>query len=672
MSDQPKNCAKLAVKSRLTESIQPNKNMKLRKIFNVVSLNRHFTESGTSMPLRILSTTLAALLLAACASPSIKPPSAQHLRAESVAATTGTIPQTVQQSVSLPKPKATSKTETYSVVVNNVKVHDLLFALARDAKLNVDIHSGIDGYVTLNAIDQTLPQLLSRIAKQVDMRFELDGPNLAVMPDTPYLRNYKVDYVNMSRDTAGTVSVTTQIATAGGTTGAAGGSASGGGGNNSATRIENKSQNHFWETLIQNIKDILKETDKEIITSRRSSSAQDQSTRQGNTAATASGAGAVAGAGGQAGTATAGAGNQTAQSQSGAQQQAQSDRDFKDYQTVLAASVIAHPESGVLSIRATSRQHEKLQEFLDRVLNSAKRQVLIEATVAEVQLNNAYQQGIDWQSLPFGPAGFKLIQKAAGGISSPASSLLQLSYTNSLGANSPGNISSTVKLLESFGNVKVLSSPKISVLNNQTAVLKVVDNSVYFTIKADTTQNQTTTVTTFTTTLNQVPVGFVMNVTPQISDTDTVLLNIRPSISRILSYVNDPNPALKKNDTNKFDADIESKIPVIRSREMESVIRVENGNIAVMGGLMEDTLDNTDNAIPGISRIPGLGQLFTQRNDTVRKTELVIFLRPVVIKDASIEGDYNDYKPLLPGKDFFTDTSDPQKRSSEFGTGVPR
>jgi general secretion pathway protein D len=624
------------------------------------------------MPLRILSTTLAALFLAACASPSIKPPSAQHLRAESVAATTGTIPQTVQQSVSLPKPKATSKTETYSVVVNNVKVHDLLFALARDAKLNVDIHSGIDGYVTLNAIDQTLPQLLSRIAKQVDMRFELDGPNLAVMPDTPYLRNYKVDYVNMSRDTAGTVSVTTQIATAGGTTGAAGGSASGGGGNNSATRIENKSQNHFWETLIQNIKDILKETDKEIITSRRSSSAQDQSTRQGNTAATASGAGAVAGAGGQAGTAAAGAGNQTAQSQSGAQQQAQSDRDFKDYQTVLAASVIAHPESGVLSIRATSRQHEKLQEFLDRVLNSAKRQVLIEATVAEVQLNNAYQQGIDWQSLPFGPAGFKLIQKAAGSISSPASSLLQLSYTNSLGANSPGNISSTVKLLESFGNVKVLSSPKISVLNNQTAVLKVVDNSVYFTIKADTTQNQTTTVTTFTTTLNQVPVGFVMNVTPQISDTDTVLLNIRPSISRILSYVNDPNPALKKNDTNKFDADIESKIPVIRSREMESVIRVENGNIAVMGGLMEDTLDNTDNAIPGISRIPGLGQLFTQRNDTVRKTELVIFLRPVVIKDASIEGDYNDYKPLLPGKDFFTDTSDPQKRSTEFGTGVPR
>ena len=82
----------------------------------------------------------------------------------------------MQQIASLPRPKPAEKTETYSVVVNNIKVQDLLFALARDAKLNVDIHPGISGTVSMNAIDQTLPQLLTRIAKQVDMRFELDGP----------------------------------------------------------------------------------------------------------------------------------------------------------------------------------------------------------------------------------------------------------------------------------------------------------------------------------------------------------------------------------------------------------------------------------------------------------------------------------------------------------------
>ena len=136
--------------------------------------------------LRIVGATFTALLLVACAPTTLSGgPSAGHLQANDATKATGTIPQPVQQSVPLPRPKAAVKTETYSVVVNNVNVHDLLFALARDAKLNVDIHPGISGTVTLNAIDQTLQQLLTRISKQVDMRFELDGPNLAVMPDSP-------------------------------------------------------------------------------------------------------------------------------------------------------------------------------------------------------------------------------------------------------------------------------------------------------------------------------------------------------------------------------------------------------------------------------------------------------------------------------------------------------
>ena len=608
--------------------------------------------------LRFAGATLTALFLTACASPTIKAPSPGHLTVDSLADTPGSIPQLVQQSASLPRPRVTSKVETYSVVVNNVKVQDLLFALARDAKLNVDIHPGISGNITMNAIDQTLPQLLSRISKQVDMRFELDGQNLAVMPDTPYLHNYKIDYVNMSRDTSGTVAVTTQIATAG-SSNTAGGTTTGGGGNNSATHIENKSLNHFWETLIQNIKDILRETDK-VLPEGNSETFVEQANMQSTTGI---GVPVVASSGArstQSQPSLANSPNPAALQNSGTTVVRHTT--FRE-----AASVIANPETGVLSVRASARQHEKLQEFLDRVLGSARRQVLIEATIAEVQLSNNYQQGIDWNAAKFGAAGFTVAQKAVGAIAAPVSSLLQLAYTNS-----QKNMSAAVNLLESFGNVKVLSSPKISVLNNQTAVLKVVDNNVYFTIKADTTQNQTTTATTFTTTLNQVPVGFVMNVTPQISDTDAVLLNIRPSISRIVSYVNDPNPALKATAANGFDKDIVSKIPVIRSREMESVIRIANGNIAVMGGLMEDTLTNTDNAVPGISRFPGIGQLFTQRDDAVQKTELVIFLRPVVVKDASIEGDYSNYRSNLPTTNFFNDLSDPQRRSSEFGTGANR
>ena len=142
------------------------------------------------------------MLIAGCSLQPMKP-SSGHLEA-TVAAPAGDVPNPVRITPILPKPKPAARPETYSVVVNNVKVQELLFALARDAKLNVDIHSGITGTVTLNAIDQTLPQLLSRISKQVDMRYELDGPNLAVMPDTPYLRIYHIDYVNMQRDTEST------------------------------------------------------------------------------------------------------------------------------------------------------------------------------------------------------------------------------------------------------------------------------------------------------------------------------------------------------------------------------------------------------------------------------------------------------------------------------------
>ena len=201
----------------------------------------------------------------------------------------------------------------------------------------------------------------------------------------------------------------------------------------------------------------------------------------------------------------------------------------------------------------------------------------------------------------------------------------------------------------------MLSSPKLSVLNNQTAVLKVVDNLVYFTIKADTTANQATTTTTYTTNLNSVPVGLVMNVTPQISENDAVLLNIRPSISRKFGEVIDPNPDLQR-------LGVKNAIPVIRTREMESMIRVENGNIAMMGGLMEDALENSDNTVPGVARLPLVGSLFQNRDDTRRKTELVIFLRPIVIKDASIDGDYAAYRGRLPGQDFFDKNPGPNNR----------
>ncbi|MDT3734731.1 MAG: pilus (MSHA type) biogenesis protein MshL [Denitratisoma sp.] len=586
-----------------------------------------------------------ATLLGACATPQTKPPSSGHIGANSAPAAKSNIPQPVQQSVALPKPKPAAKAETYSVVVKDVKVQELLFALARDAKLNVDIHPGIAGTVTLNAIDQTLPQLLNRIAKQVDMRFELDGPNLVVMPDTPFLRTYKVDYVNMSRDTTGNVAINTQIAsispTAAGT--GAGAAAGGTSGNVSSTKVDNQAKNRFWETLEQNVKDILRETDKEIVVKRRVAEGQEQQTA----AAAAQQPGAAAAAGGP------GAAPAAAQP---SQQSAQA---TKEYETLQAASVMVNRETGFLMARATSRQHEKIQEFLDKVLSSARRQVLVEATIVEVRLNQNYQQGIDWQHFSQGGATASIGQGTTRSFRfNPTSGAYEIftntpTLTSAVGSTlfslafRRADMFAAIKLLENFGTLRVLSSPKLSVLNNQTAILKVVDNFVYFQVKSDTSQGQTSTLSNITTTPQSVAVGLVMSVTPQISENSSILLNVRPTISRITGTKRDPHPSLP--------ADIPNLVPEIQTREMESLMSINDGDIAVLGGLMQDQVKNDDDAVPGVSKIPILGNLFTHRNDTTTKTELVVFLRPTVIRDASVQGDYSSFRSNLPRDDFFED-----------------
>lgn len=566
----------------------------------------------------------ASVIVAGCGTKPIQP-SNKHIQQQlgQLSATTD-IPQPLKRSIILPPPKPTARAETYSVVVTNVPAQEILFALARDAKINLDIHPGIQGTVTLNALNQTLPQILTRIARQVDMRYELDNGNLTVMPDTPYLHHYKIDYVNMERDSESSINNSMQVSNSGA-------SATGAGMNNSSISIKNTSKNHFWKTLVENIEDILRETDK-ILPEGSSETVVQQ-------ASIASSTGAGVQAGGKKPAAINIENSPTPVSVQEGGTTVTRRSTFRE-----AASVIDNPETGLITVRATGKQHEKIQEFVDQIMASARRQVMIEATIVEVHLNDNYQQGINWSAIIKAEGKtFKIFQGSTGLPTAAATTSGILGVITNPTANT---IASQVTLLETFGTVKVLSSPKLSVLNNQTAVLKVVDNLVYFTIKADTTTNQTSAITTFTTTPNTIPIGFTMSVTPQISDNNSVLFNLKPSISRLLSYINDPNPDLAR-------ANVVSRIPQTQTREMESVLKIDNNQIAVLGGLMQDEINNNIDAVPGLASIPVAGNLFTQHNDTTTKTELVIFLRPMVIKDASIDGDFSAYRDMLPGRDFF-------------------
>jgi len=526
-------------------------------------------------------------VLCACAEmrpPPLAPSETGHLSSV-VVVTEPDIPDVVLHTPFVPPPAPVPQSERYTVVVNNVPVRELLFALARDAEVNVDIHPNITGEVTLNAIDQTLKQILKRIARQVDMRYEVDGDTVFISADEPYFRLYEVGYVNLSREVESRVNVAVKVATTG-EGGIGQGSSGSSSGNTSATRLTAITYNRFWQTLNSNILGILGETEGD----------------QGNQ---------------------------------------------------ISANVIVNAESGVINIKATSTQHEIIGEFIDRVLRNARRQVMIEATIVEVTLNDQYQAGVDWRVLlDADKSGFfadsNLLGGVTEGIIDNAISSFVFGYVD---PNNDGRlIDATVRLLREFGETKVLSSPRLMALNNQTAMLKVVEELVYFTVevtdKDGTANAQGRTI--IESQVHSVPVGLVMTVTPQISSNSEITLTIRPTISQKIGDAIDPGVQLAGQSLGGNAANITSTVPIIRVREMDSVLRLINGQIAVLGGLMQDEITTADRAVPGLSKIPILGDLFFTVEESVsRKTELVIFLRPVIVNDPNLETDLKGYQHFL-------------------------
>ena len=285
-------------------------------------------------------------------------------------------------------------------------------------------------------------------------------------------------------------------------------------------------------------------------------------------------------------------------------------------------------EAGLLSVHGKPEVHRAVQQYLSELHDSIHRQVLIEATVVEIALSDRFEAGIDWQLLANGISGVSAAQVLVGAplvnaqninrVASPAGlvSLVQQSGV--------GDIAATLSLLESFGNVKILSRPRIIALNNQSSVLKVVDNRVYFTAKVERSQSESTNDIVTETEIHTVPVGLVMNVTPQISHDGAVMLNVRPTLSRILGFVNDPNPELAL-------ANVQNGVPEIQVREMETMLRVQSGQVAVIGGLMQETSENDNVRLPGLGRIPFIKHLFSHQLATSRQTELLVVLRPTLV-----------------------------------------
>ena len=332
--------------------------------------------------------------------------------------------------------------EKYSVSAINVPVTDLLYNLAVDANKELDLSARVTGNVTVNAINQPLISILQRISEQVGAVFNLEQGLITVRKDMPYWHTYRVDHVNISKEVKDTMVLKMSVGSVGGTQG----------GKAEASEFETRSTAKYdvWASLYDNIKAMATQEDiinKQVVTS------QDF--------------------------------NKKIKDDNGEQVKRNIESNTTSNKKITSqkeiVNVVLNREAGLISAKTTRKQHYLISNYIDSIVSRTTRQVLIEATVIEVALNDKYQAGVDWSAA----------NSSSSGSGSVSQKLLGSNYSDSsafsINLSSFGDFSFDlgIKMLQQFGDAKVLSSPKIMALNNQSALLKVVDNEVYFTISAE-------------------------------------------------------------------------------------------------------------------------------------------------------------------------------------------
>jgi MSHA biogenesis protein MshL len=282
------------------------------------------------------------------------------------------------------------------------------------------------------------------------------------------------------------------------------------------------------------------------------------------------------------------------------------------------ATVVINRQSGVVIARAKTMQLREIENFLSTTQNQISRQVILEAKILEVTLNSSHQDGVDWKSIV--RQGLEVAPGVAtGGV-----------YTllSSTGSFVAGDFTAVVSLLESQGKANVLSSPRISTLNNQQAIIKVGQDQTYVTgISAGISGGINSGTTQPTPILSAYFSGIALDVTPQINDSGDITLHIHPAITKVESL----------NVEYKIDSLTTSTVPTALNtiRESDSIVKAKNGQIIVLGGLMQDLGDENKNGIFGLAGIPYLGNLFRVDKGNTQKTELVILLKATLINNEA-------------------------------------
>lgn len=472
----------------------------------------------------------------------------------------------------------------FNVAAANVDVADFFTSLVADTDYSVAIHPAVSGQITLDLKQVTLNEAFAVIEQLYGYHVQQVGSIYKVMPGGLRTETIAVNYLLMQRSGNSSISVT------------AGGISSSQGNNNSGNS-NNNNQNSNQNNNNQN-------------------NNQNNNNQNGN--------------------------NQSGQS-NGSSVQSSSQTDFwKDLKEAITGvmgsgpdrAVVISPQAGLVTVRGLPSEIEAVRAYLGQTEESLQRQVILEVKIIEVTLNDDYQQGINWSQIA-GTIGSTDINFSNNSFNLGNNITAQIGGLGSIGFDGD-DFSGVINLLETQGNAQVLSSPRVTAINNQKAVIKVGSDEYYVT-GVSSSSNLTDTTGTGTGITRDVPIpelepffsGIALDVTPQINVDGDVILHVHPSVSE----TSELSKSINLGGTSSY------TLPSAQTniRESDTIIKARNGEIVVIGGLMQSTISDNESKVPVLGSVPLLGKLFTSISKIERKKELIILIKPTVSSGSAMQ-----------------------------------
>lgn len=463
-------------------------------------------------------------------------------------------------------------------VTEDIPLKDVLIELGRLAEIEMEVDPTISGGIILMVKDRPFIQIIKQISSLANLRYSVNDGILRIENDMPYIVNYSLDFLDSTRTFTSTLSLNTGTSTDAITTG-------------SDRVISSASDSFLWDTVLSNISNIISDSPSSQTTTATATVEDDENT---NTA-------------------------QQAEANSGS-----------------SSFVSSNKKAGIITISTSAKKHKFVKEYLDKVKRNVNAQVLIEAKIIEVSLDEQFSTGIDWSV-------------------SDLSGIKTSSFVETISSVTPfqfnitrnGNDKAMIQMLEKFGTTRTLSSPRITALNNQQAVLTFTENRIYFEVTFDTDTevaddaNSNNFVSqSIDSEMKTIPIGVILALQPSINlNSNEVLINVRPTISSVSAEIEDPAVQIAKAELSdslptdeQGNVELSSKIPQVKMREIDTLVRLKSGSSMVMGGLIEHENENIDVGIPYFSSIPIIGNLFkgTTKKEIIKET--VIFIKATILE----------------------------------------